>query len=117
MMTLPFKLPTLPEKVKPMATKTNIILLLLVLWSAYHVVDLNNSIRHEMQIYGKAQEQEIRLNQDYAELQYEFSQMAETKIINNAATKLKMHAPSPEETVILELRQNYVRPSNPAPAQ
>ncbi len=94
----------LPEKVKPMATKTNIILLLLVLWSAYHVVDLNNSITHETQRYGKAQEQEIRLNQDYAELQYEFSQAAETKMINNAAVKLKMHAPSAQETVILELR-------------
>ncbi|SSY71175.1 cell division protein FtsL [Alysiella crassa] len=101
---LPFKLPKLPEKVKIMATKTNIILLLLVLWSAAHVVDLNNNIRHETQIYGKAQEQEIRLNQDYAELQYEFSQASENKIINNAAKKLNMREPSVEETIILELR-------------
>lgn len=97
-------LKTLPKKVQPMATRTNIILLLLVLWSAYHVVDLNNNIRHQTQLYGKAQEREIRLNQDYAEIQYQLSQAVDAKVVNNAATKMNMHEPSPEETVILQFR-------------
>lgn len=92
------------EKAKPMLTKTNIALLSAVLGSAYYVVDLTNSIKHETHLYGKAQEQEIRLNQDYAELQYELSQAVDVKIINNAAMKMKMHEPSVQETVILELR-------------
>lgn len=95
---------TLPQKVKPMATKTNIILLLLVLWSAYHVVDLNNNIKQQTQLYGKAQEREIRLNQDYAELQYQLSKAVDAKVVNNAAVKMNMHEPSAEETVILQFR-------------
>lgn len=94
----------LPEKVKPMATKMNVFLLLAVLWSAYHVVDLNNNIRHQTQLYGKAQEQEIRLNQDYAELQYELSRAVDVKVINTKASKMNMRTPSVEETIILELR-------------
>ena len=100
----PFLINTLPEKVKPMATKTNIILLILVLWSAYCVVDLSNSIKQETQLYGKAQERGIRLDQDFAELQYSLSQAVDTKIINNAASKMNMHEPSVEETVILDFQ-------------
>ena len=100
----PFLINTLPEKVKPMATKTNIILLILVLWSAYYVVDLSNSIKQETQLYGKAQERGIRLDQDFAELQYSLSQAVDTKIINNAASKMNMHEPSVEETVILDFQ-------------
>ena len=100
----PFLINTLPEKVKPMATKTNIILLILVLWSAYYVVDLSNSIKQETQLYGKAQERSIRLDQDFAELQYSLSQAVDTKIINNAASKMNMHEPSVEETVILDFQ-------------
>ena len=100
----PFLIHTLPEKVTPMATKTNIILLILVLWSAYYVVDLSNSIKQETQLYGKAQERGIRLDQDFAELQYSLSQAVDTKIINNAASKMNMHEPSVEETVILDFQ-------------
>ena len=100
----PFLINTLPEKVKPMATKTNIILLILVLWSAYYVLDLSNSIKQETQLYGKAQERGIRLDQDFAELQYSLSQAVDTKIINNAASKMNMHEPSVEETVILDFQ-------------
>ena len=100
----PFLINTLPEKVNPMATKTNIILLILVLWSAYYVVDLSNSIKQETQLYGKAQERGIRLDQDFAELQYSLSQAVDTKIINNAASKMNMHEPSVEETVILDFQ-------------
>ena len=100
----PFLINTLPEKVKPMATKTNIILLILVLWSAYYVVDLSNSIKQETQLYGKAQERGIRLDQDFAEVQYSLSQAVDTKIINNAASKMNMHEPSVEETVILDFQ-------------
>ena len=100
----PFLINTLPETVTPTATKTNIILLILVLWSAYYVVDLSNSIKQETQLYGKAQERGIRLDQDFAELQYSLSQAVDTKIINNAASKMNMHEPSVEETVILDFQ-------------
>ncbi|WP_304334498.1 cell division protein FtsL [Conchiformibius steedae] len=87
-----------------MFTRLNILLLAGVLASGYYVVDLNNSIKHQTQLYGKGQEAEIRLNQDYAELQYEHSQAVDLKLVHNAAGKLRMHAPAPQETVILQFR-------------
>lgn len=94
----------LPEPVKPYATKLNVILLGLVLWSAYHVVDLNNSIKRETHAYGKAQEEEIRLNQDFAELQYEHSQAVDAKLVGAAAKEMNMREPAEHETVILHLK-------------
>lgn len=87
-----------------MFTKMNTILLLAVLASGYYVVDLNNSIKHQTHLYGKAQEEEIRLNQDYAELQYVHSQAVDLKLINAAASKLNMVLPNPQDTVVLQFR-------------
>lgn len=94
----------LPENVKPYASRLNLILLGLVLWSAYHVVDLNNSIKRETHAYGKAQEEEIRLNQDFAELQYEHSQAVDAKLVGTAAKEMNMREPNEQETVVLRLR-------------
>lgn len=94
----------LPENVKPYATKLNLILLALTLWSAYHVVDLNNNIKRETHAYGKAQEEEIRLNQDFAELQYEHSQAVDAKLISTAAKEMNMHEPTEQETVVINIQ-------------
>lgn len=87
-----------------MFTKLNGVLLLGVLASGYYVVDLNNSIRYQTHLYGEGQEEEIRLNQDYAELQYAHSQAVDLKLIQSAASKMNMRAPEPDETVILQFR-------------
>lgn len=89
---------------KLMFTKLNVLLLAGVLASGYYVVDLNNSIKHQTQLYGRGQEEEIRLNQDYAELQYEHSQAVDLKLVHTAADKMNMAAPSANNTVILQLR-------------
>ncbi|MDO5356975.1 MAG: cell division protein FtsL [Conchiformibius sp.] len=87
-----------------MFTKLNVLLLAGVLASGYYVVDLNNSIKHQTQLYGRGQEEEIRLNQDYAELQYEHSQAVDLKLVHTAADKMNMATPSANNTVILQLR-------------
>ena len=89
---------------KLMFTKLNVLLLAGVLASGYYVVDLNNSIKHQTQLYGRGQEEEIRLNQDYAELQYEHSQAVDLKRVHTAAGKMNMVLPAPQNTVILQFR-------------
>lgn len=89
---------------KLMFSKLNILLLAGVLVSGYYVVDLNNSIRHETHLYGKAQEEEIRLKQDYAELHYEYSQVVDLKLVDAAATKMNMALPNPQDVVVLPVK-------------
>lgn len=87
-----------------MFSKLNFILLVAVTLSALYVADLRMGITRQTQIYGKAQEQEIRLNQDHAELAYEHSRYADAALIEAAARELNMHEPTDQETVELAIR-------------
>ena len=53
-----------------MFSKMNFILLLAVTLSALYVADLRLGIKRQTHLFGKGQEEEIRLNQDKAELLY-----------------------------------------------
>lgn len=94
----------LPEKVRAYTSPLNVILMILVLWSGYYVVDLSNSIKRETQVFGQAQEEEIRLNQDFAELQYEHSQAVDAKLVSTAAKEMNMYQPADEDVVILPIK-------------
>jgi cell division protein ftsL len=85
-----------------MFSKMNFILLLAVTLSALYVADLRLGIKRQTHLFGKGQEEEIRLNQDKAELLYEQSRYADVKQVVQAAEKMKMHAPSPVNTISIE---------------
>lgn len=87
-----------------MFSKLNFILLAAVTLSALYVADLRMGIKRQTQIYGKAQEQEIRLNQDQAELTYEHSRYADAALIEAAAKELNMHEPAEHDTVSLAIK-------------
>ncbi len=85
-----------------MFSKMNFILLLAVTLSALYVADLRLGIKRQTHLFGKGQEEEIRLNQDKAELLYEQSRYADVKQVVQAAEKMKMHAPLPANTISIE---------------
>ncbi|MDK4680864.1 cell division protein FtsL [Kingella negevensis] len=82
-------------------SKFNLILLIAVTMSALYVTDLRMGIKRQTHLYGKGQEEEIRLNQERAELLYEQTKYSDKKQVMEAATRMKMHEPKPEETVAL----------------
>lgn len=85
-----------------MFSKLNLVLLLVVTLSALYVTDLRLGIKRQTQLYGKVQEEEIRLNQERAELLYEHSRYSDTKLVSEAAKKMNMHEPNEQE--IIEVR-------------
>ena len=80
-------------------SKFNFILLVSVTLSALYVTDLRMGIKRQTHLYGKGQEEKIRLNQDHAELVYEQSKLSDSKQVARAAAKMKMSAPTSENTV------------------
>ncbi|XXQ67536.1 cell division protein FtsL [Neisseriaceae bacterium B1] len=82
-----------------MFSKLNIILLLAVTLSALYVADLRMGIKRQTNLYGKSQEEEIRLNQDRAELLYEHSRYSDAKLVSEAAAKMNMHEPPAKDIV------------------
>ncbi|MCG7657612.1 cell division protein FtsL [Wielerella bovis] len=84
-----------------MFSKLNFVLLVAVTLSALYVTDLRMSIKRQTHLYGKGQEEEIRLNQDRAELMYERSKHSDAQQVEQAALQMKMRKPTPEETVAL----------------
>lgn len=82
-------------------SKFNLILLIAVTMSALYVTDLRMGIKRQTHLYGKGQEEEIRLNQERAELLYEQTKYSDKKQVMEAATRMKMREPKPEETVAL----------------
>lgn len=84
-----------------MFSKINLILLLAVTLSALYVTDLRLGIKRQTQLYGKAQEEEIRLNQDKAELLHEQSRYSDAKLVTEAAEKMNMHEPRNKEMVVV----------------
>lgn len=82
-----------------MFSKLNLILLLTVTLSALYVADLRMGIKRQTQLYGKGQEEEIRLNQERAELLYERSRYSDAKLVSAAAQKMNMREPQTKEIV------------------
>lgn len=87
-----------------MFSKLNFILLAAVTLSALYVADLRTGIKRQTQLYGKSQEQEIRLNQEQAELTYELSLYSDAALIGAAAKELNMREPTAEDTVALDMK-------------
>lgn len=85
-----------------MFSKINLILLPAVTLSALYVTDLRVGIQRQKVLYGKAQEEEIRLQQDKAQLIYEHSRYSDTKLVSQAAEKMKMHEAKDHQ--IVEIR-------------
>ena len=85
-----------------MLSKINFFLLVAVTLSALYLVDLRNGLRRETQLFGKGQEEDIRLRQDAADLQYQYSRLSDKTFIGEAAKKMDMHTPVPQETIIAE---------------
>lgn len=84
-----------------MFSKLNFVLLVAVTLSALYATDLRMNIKRQTHLYGKGQEEEIRLNQDRAELMYERSKYSETQQVEQAALQMKMRKPKQDETVAL----------------
>ncbi len=85
-----------------MFSKLNLVLLLAVTLSALYVTDLRLGIRWQTHLLGKAQETEIRLGQDRAQLLYEYSRYSDAKLVSAAAQKMNMH--EPKENEVLEVK-------------
>lgn len=73
--------------------KTTLILLVLCTVSALYMVDKRTEIRYETNRYGNEQKRAIRLEQDYAGLLYEYSQVTDLHHIKETAKALKMFDP------------------------
>lgn len=88
-----------------MFSKINFVLLLAVTLSALYVADLRMGIKRETHLYGKGQEEEIRLNQDRVELQYEQSKYSDIRLVSQAAEKMNMHKSTASETINLKINE------------
>lgn len=88
-----------------MFSKLNFLLLLAVTLSALYVADLRMGIKRQTHLYGKGQEEEIRLNQDRAELLYEQSKHSDTQQVLQAAEQMNMRKPEPNETIPLRINE------------
>ena len=85
-----------------MFSRINCILLIAVTLSALYVTDLRLGIKRQTHLYAKGQEEEIRLNQDKAELTYERSRLTDARAIEEAAEMMKMHQPTEKDTVSVQ---------------
>ena len=88
-----------------MFSRVNFLLLLAVTLSALYVVDLRLKIKWQTTAYTKGKEEEIRLNQDNAELLYERSRLADTALVEQSATNMNMHRATDKETVMVRFSQ------------
>ena len=88
-----------------MFSRLNFLLLLAVTLSALYVVDLRLKIKWQTTAYTKGKEEEIRLNQDNAELLYERSRLADTALVEQSATNMNMHRATDKETVMVRFSQ------------
>ena len=79
--------------------------MLAVTLSALYVVDLRLKIKWQTTAYTKGKEEEIRLNQDNAELQYERSQLADAALVEQSAKNMNMHRATDKETVVVKFSQ------------
>ena len=88
-----------------MFSRVNFLLLLAVTLSALYVVDLRLKIKWQTTAYTKGKEEEIRLNQDNAELLYERSRLADTALVEQSAANMNMHRATDKETVMVRFSQ------------
>lgn len=88
-----------------MFSRLNFLLLLAVTLSALYVVDLRLKIKWQTTAYTKGKEEEIRLNQDNAELLYERSRLADTALVEQSAANMNMHRATDKETVMVKFSQ------------
>ena len=88
-----------------MFSRLNFLLLLAVTLSALYVVDLRLKIKWQTTAYTKGKEEEIRLNQDKAELLYERSRLADTALVEQSAANMNMHRATDKETVMVRFSQ------------
>ena len=73
--------------------------------SALYVVDLLFKIKWQTTAYTKGKEEEIRLNQDNAELLYARSQLADAALVEQSAKNMNMHRATDKETVMVKFSQ------------
>ena len=88
-----------------MFSRLNFLLLLAVTLSALYVVDLRLKIKWQTTAYTKGKEEEIRLNQDNAELLYERSRLADAALVEQSAKNMNMHRATDKETVMGKISQ------------
>ena len=88
-----------------MFSRLNFLLLLAVTLSALYVVDLRLKIKWQTTAYTKGKEEEIRLNQDNAELLYARSQLADAALVEQSAKNMNMHRATDKETVMVKFNQ------------
>ena len=88
-----------------MFSRLNFLLLLAVTLSALYVVDLRLKIKWQTTAYTKGKEEEIRLNQDNAELLYARSQLADAALVEQSAKNMNMHRATGKETVMVKFNQ------------
>ena len=88
-----------------MFSRLNFLLLLAVTLSALYVVDLRVKRKWQTTAYNKGKEEEIRLNQDNAELLYERSQLADAALVEQSAKNMNMHRATDKETVMVKFSQ------------
>ena len=79
--------------------------MLAVTLSALYVVDLRLKIKWQTAAYTQGKEEEIRLNQDNAELLYERSQLADAALVEQSAKNMNMHRATDKETVMVKFSQ------------
>ena len=79
--------------------------MLAVTLSALYVVDLRLKIKWQTTACTKGKEEEIRLNQDNAELLYERSQLADAALVEQSAKNMNMHRATDKETVMVKFSQ------------
>ena len=79
--------------------------MLAVTLSALYVVDLRLKIKWQTTAYTKGKEEEIRLNQDNAELLYARSQLADAALVEQSAKNMNMHRATDKETIMVKFSQ------------
>lgn len=83
----------------------NIFLLIVVMVSAFSVVSLQNQYRVNFIALDKAKKQEIRLNEDYAQLRLQQAKLANHKLIKVVAEKQNLRPPAATNTVMIEQKR------------
>lgn len=87
-----------------MSFRGNLVLLIILTVSAFYMVDLRVGIQYQTKLYGKAQEQNNRLNQGEAALMSEFNVNSDARLVLEAAKQMDMFKPSEDEVVYVEKR-------------
>ncbi|MCG6502989.1 cell division protein FtsL [Kingella sp. SNUBH-2017] len=79
--------------------RLNILLLVATVASALWTVELQSHIRQQIYLVGKGREEEIRLKNEYADLQYNYSHDVDTQVVGETAARMKMRLPRADETI------------------